>query len=262
MSTKQQTYLGIDLGAESGRVMAGHWDGKTMQLEELHRFPNGANRNRVCTALDNARWVKCRMGSPSPHSVSVIHRFDRRGPRGALIAALPKTKEMLGTAVHPSRWAHAWAARGRVRKDLAQKSSRKAARSSWKSTRFLQLLALQRDHPEILDATDCFLMIPGLHQLVPDRRARRRIHERDDDAVLSSRDTQLVVRLLKTLELPGAHSAADPATGNPPRKHPRLRRAAHRHPRRGSDRAGDATTPVRGRRRADVADRTGEIGRI
>src|SRR6266403_1799304 len=38
---KKQCYLGIDLGAESGRVMAGLWDGKRMRLQELHRFPNG-----------------------------------------------------------------------------------------------------------------------------------------------------------------------------------------------------------------------------
>src|SRR5262245_27220099 len=37
----EQVYLGVDLGAESGRVMAGLWDGKRMRLEELHRFPNG-----------------------------------------------------------------------------------------------------------------------------------------------------------------------------------------------------------------------------
>ena len=36
-----RTYLAIDLGAESGRVVAGLWNGKTIQLEELHRFPNG-----------------------------------------------------------------------------------------------------------------------------------------------------------------------------------------------------------------------------
>ncbi|MGC9329024.1 MAG: rhamnulokinase, partial [Candidatus Hinthialibacter sp.] len=34
-------YLGIDLGAESGRVMAGLFDGEKIILEELHRFPNG-----------------------------------------------------------------------------------------------------------------------------------------------------------------------------------------------------------------------------
>ena len=41
MRVRRQCYLGIDLGAESGRVMAGLWDGKRMSLKELHRFPNG-----------------------------------------------------------------------------------------------------------------------------------------------------------------------------------------------------------------------------
>ncbi len=35
-----QHYLAIDLGAESGRVMAGRFDGARLELEELHRFPN------------------------------------------------------------------------------------------------------------------------------------------------------------------------------------------------------------------------------
>ena len=35
-----QSYLGVDLGAESGRVMAGLWDGKRIRLKELHRFAN------------------------------------------------------------------------------------------------------------------------------------------------------------------------------------------------------------------------------
>jgi rhamnulokinase len=33
-------FLAVDLGASSGRVIAGHWDGGRLQLEELHRFPN------------------------------------------------------------------------------------------------------------------------------------------------------------------------------------------------------------------------------
>ena len=35
-----QTVLAIDLGAESGRVMAVHFDGIRLNLEELHRFSN------------------------------------------------------------------------------------------------------------------------------------------------------------------------------------------------------------------------------
>ncbi len=37
----QQTYLAVDLGAESGRVMAGNYDGSRITLEQFHRFPNG-----------------------------------------------------------------------------------------------------------------------------------------------------------------------------------------------------------------------------
>src|SRR5215470_4578262 len=35
-------YLAVDLGAESGRVVAGLFDGTRLRLEEIHRFPNGA----------------------------------------------------------------------------------------------------------------------------------------------------------------------------------------------------------------------------
>ena len=34
------TILAVDLGAESGRVMAVRYDGNTLHLQELHRFPN------------------------------------------------------------------------------------------------------------------------------------------------------------------------------------------------------------------------------
>jgi ribulose kinase len=33
MSSTQQVYLGVDVGAESGRVMAGLWDGQALRLE-------------------------------------------------------------------------------------------------------------------------------------------------------------------------------------------------------------------------------------
>src|SRR6266568_369291 len=34
-------FLAIDIGASSGRVMLGRWDGRRFDLTELHRFPNG-----------------------------------------------------------------------------------------------------------------------------------------------------------------------------------------------------------------------------
>lgn len=42
MTRERATVLAIDIGAESGRVMAVHFDGSGLQLEEVHRFPNYA----------------------------------------------------------------------------------------------------------------------------------------------------------------------------------------------------------------------------
>ena len=38
------SFISVDLGASSGRVMAAHWDGRRFALEELHRFTNGGVR--------------------------------------------------------------------------------------------------------------------------------------------------------------------------------------------------------------------------
>ncbi len=40
MSGGSKTYLALDLGAESGRAIAGSFDGKRLTLREAHRFPN------------------------------------------------------------------------------------------------------------------------------------------------------------------------------------------------------------------------------
>lgn len=39
--TNDLVFLAVDLGAESGRVVAGCFDGERISLEEIHRFPNG-----------------------------------------------------------------------------------------------------------------------------------------------------------------------------------------------------------------------------
>ncbi|MBN2471797.1 MAG: rhamnulokinase, partial [Anaerolineae bacterium] len=36
----RKTVIAVDLGAESGRVMAVHFDGRTLEAEEIHRFAN------------------------------------------------------------------------------------------------------------------------------------------------------------------------------------------------------------------------------
>ncbi len=48
---KTSNYLALDLGAESGRGLLGRFDGERLELEELHRFPNGPVR-----MLDTIYW--------------------------------------------------------------------------------------------------------------------------------------------------------------------------------------------------------------
>ena len=40
MKNRRTTHLAIDLGASSGRVMAGHHDGERLEIEEVARFAN------------------------------------------------------------------------------------------------------------------------------------------------------------------------------------------------------------------------------
>ena len=47
----QQNYIGVDLGAESGRVMVAGFDGKRVSLTEKHRFATGGVR-----ISDSLRW--------------------------------------------------------------------------------------------------------------------------------------------------------------------------------------------------------------
>lgn len=57
------TILAVDLGAESGRVMAVHFDGKALRTEELHRFPNGPVTIRGTFYWDFLRlWSEIQVG--------------------------------------------------------------------------------------------------------------------------------------------------------------------------------------------------------
>lgn len=59
----RKTVLAVDLGAESGRVMAVHFDGQQLAFEELHRFSNGAVMVRGTLYWDFLRlWSEIQAG--------------------------------------------------------------------------------------------------------------------------------------------------------------------------------------------------------
>jgi rhamnulokinase len=158
----EQTYLGVDLGAESGRVMAGIWNGQTMRLEELHRFPNGG-----IPVADTLRWDVLRLWSEIQNGLSLAGR--RFGESivsigvdtwGVDFALLSRSGELLGQPFHyrDTRTAgmleHAF--------KIVPKPEIFAATGLqfMEISTLYQLLALQKQSPEVLDVADCFLMIP------------------------------------------------------------------------------------------------------
>lgn len=95
----QQTVLAVDLGAESGRVMAVHVGGAALRLEELHRFPNTTAEVRGTLHWDFLRlWRDIQEGvargqALRPASLGV----DTWGVDFALLDA---QGELLGNPVH------------------------------------------------------------------------------------------------------------------------------------------------------------------
>src|SRR5438874_12061098 len=99
---KQQCYLAIDLGAESGRVMAGLWNGKRLRLEEAHRFPNGP-----VEIGGTLRWDVLRLWSEIQRGLASAARTHHKTVRSVGVDAwgvdfvlLSKSSEMLGHPFH------------------------------------------------------------------------------------------------------------------------------------------------------------------
>ena len=99
--TAIQKFLAFDLGAESGRGVLGLFDGERLQLQEVHRFPNGGVR-----VLDSLHWDVLRLWSEIKHTLSICaHRgIDLLGigldTWGVDFALLGRNDTLLGFPYH------------------------------------------------------------------------------------------------------------------------------------------------------------------
>ena len=98
----ERVYLAIDLGAESGRVIAGLWNGKSLKLEEIHRFPNGP-----VLLADTLRWDVVRLWAEIQTGLTMAaKKFGKRivsvgaDTWGVDYVLLTKSGEMLGQPYH------------------------------------------------------------------------------------------------------------------------------------------------------------------
>ena len=155
-------YLGVDLGAESGRVMAGLFDGRRVRLEQVHRFPNGAVS--LGTTL---RWDVLRLWSEIQDGLTrAAAQFGDRivsvgvDTWGVDYVLLAKNGEIAAQPFHYRD--------SRTASILPQAFGRVPKREIFAQTglqfmefnTLFQLLAFQQSNPDLLAAAERLLLMP------------------------------------------------------------------------------------------------------
>jgi rhamnulokinase len=169
----ERIYLAIDLGAESGRVMAGLWSGKTLRLEEVHRFPNGPVH-----LAGSLRWDVMRLWAEIQNGLSLAAKKYGNAivsvgadTWGVDFVLLTRNGEMLGQPYHYRD------ARTNGQMERAFKKVPRAEIFAQTGLQFMQLntlyqlLALKRGNPDLLDRADTLLFMPDfIHWALSDVR--------------------------------------------------------------------------------------------
>ena len=158
-----QSFLAFDLGAESGRGVLGRFDGEKIELEELHRFPNGGVR-----VLDSLHWDVLRLWDEMKNALSVCarRREDLKGigidTWGVDFALIGVDNSLLGLPYHyrDSR------TDGMLDKAFTRLSREEIFRRSGgqfiQINTLYQLFSMVIHESPLLKAAETFLMIPDL----------------------------------------------------------------------------------------------------
>jgi len=158
----ESCYLGVDLGAESGRVIAGLFDGTKIRLEQLHRFSNGP-----VSMGGSLRWNVVSLWS------EITEGLARAGVRfGDAVASvgvdtwgvdyvlLSKTGEMLGQPVHYRDSRTAGMLENAFTRVPRRRIFEETGLQFLEFNTLFQLLAMQKTNPQLLDLADRMLMVP------------------------------------------------------------------------------------------------------
>ena len=158
-----QSFLAIDLGAESGRGVLGKFDGDLLELEEIHRFPNGGIR-----VMDSLHWDVLQLWTEIKRTLSICARervnLTSLGVDtwGVDFALLGKDDTLLGNPYHY---------RDSRTDGILEEAFRRLSREEIfkrSGTQFLQinslyqLLSMALNESPLLEVVKTFLMMPDL----------------------------------------------------------------------------------------------------
>ena len=164
MTDSSNAYLAVDLGASSGRVLGGLFDGQRLKLEEVHRFENGG-----IIADDRMYWNLLHQWQHITDGLRAAG--DRYGERVASIGVdtwgvdyglLGPGDELLGNPYH-----YRDKRTNAVMDQAFEVVSREEifAETGLQFMNFntlFQLFAMRQQNPRLLDAAESFLMMPDL----------------------------------------------------------------------------------------------------
>ncbi|MCA9081922.1 MAG: rhamnulokinase, partial [Planctomycetaceae bacterium] len=158
----ERIYLAVDLGAESGRVIAGRYDGSTVTLDEVHRFPNGP-----LPLAGTRRWDVLRLWSDIVEGLrKAAAKYKDRiasvgvDTWGVDYVLLSKSNELLGQPYNyrdPRTDGIMDAALSRVSR---QEIFAATGLQFMPINSLYQVLAMQLKDPEMLQFANRFLMMP------------------------------------------------------------------------------------------------------
>lgn len=165
MSDKtQRVYLAVDLGASSGRVVAGLFDGKQLELKEIYRFENGGIR-----ANDHLYWDLLALWSHIQDGLRAARsEFGKEivsvgvDTWGVDFGLLGRNDELLGNPYHyrDQRTAgmmdHAFSIVSR------EEIFAETGLQFMELNTLYQLLAMKEENSPLLDIAESFLMMPDL----------------------------------------------------------------------------------------------------
>lgn len=158
----KKIYLAADLGAESGRLMAGSFDGSRIELEELHRFPNGPVH-----LGGTLRWNLVGLWQQIQHGLGLAGtKFGDQVASvgvdtwGVDFVLLNRNDELLGQP---------WNYRDRRTDGMMQKALQRVSREEifaqtglqfMEINSLFQMLAMCERDPELVSQAERFLMVP------------------------------------------------------------------------------------------------------
>ncbi len=196
-------YLALDLGAESGRGLLGRFDGERLELDEVHRFPNGPVRMGDTLYWDLPRLFE-EVKTALKKAAAGSGELDGAGVDtwGVDFGLIGRGETLLGNPVHYRD--------ARTDGMLEAAFQRVPRERIYEITglQFLpfntlyQLLAMVRSHSPILEMAETLLMMPDLFGwLLTGRRAGERT-DASTTQLLDPRTGTWSEELCRDLEVP------------------------------------------------------------